>query len=342
MHRCCTGLSLAVFNAVSSSAAPFHCLICQNSLLLKEVSCLKDTVSSLKKEISDLKSTGPSNTISLEVTALQEKVSTLSHVVSQLKTSNQQEASNELETHQSEDAALGQFSNSTNPPTTTSAKPASSRNRPSNSIDLNERKYNIILFGVTEMPRGSSRSERFSSDYEEVSNVLARLEENSEHICLIRDCRRVGRYNPQSERPRPLLVTLGSTSDVSYILSKRRSLTSPLSIRRDFSPSQRSDRSILFREKDKLVESGIDIATIKIRKSHLYVSDRLVGRVANGVYISSQSLGELASSLSELGTSLSVSQTDLSTSQSVSNSHSATPPSNTMVNSSGVTPSESN
>lgn len=58
----------------------------------------------------------------------------------------------------------------------------------------------------------------------------------------------------------------------------------------------------------------------------MYVGDRLVGRVADGVFISSQGTGTLAPSPSEPGpvlspqTGLHVSQTDLSISNNVSQS----------------------
>ena len=284
------------------------------TLLLKEIQSLRATVSSLSKEISALKSTSLEGSVALsDFKDLKEKVSTLSQDVSLLKVpgSDTTDSSTIPQYHD----VPGQSSDSFNPPNTSAHQAKSSRK--SSSYDINERKYNIMLFGITEKPNGTPRSERFNSDYDEVSHVLHRLDDDSDHVCLVRDCKRIGRFSSLSNRPCPLLVTLGSTSDVSYILSKRRSLSSPLFIRRHVSPTQCLEWSILLREKRKLMESGtVDATTVKIRKSHLYVGDRLVGMVADGVFISSQGTGALAPSPSECGpvlspqTGLHVSQTD--------------------------------
>uniref|UniRef100_A0A1X7TMN6 Reverse transcriptase domain-containing protein n=1 Tax=Amphimedon queenslandica TaxID=400682 RepID=A0A1X7TMN6_AMPQE len=161
------------------------------------------------------------------------------------------------------------------------------------------RKYNVIVFGVVEQPSGTPWPARSNHDYNEVCRLFSHLDEGTEDY-LIRDCRRIGRFQPDASHPRPILVTLGSTSDVFFIMSKRNLLPSTIYVRRDLSPVQRKERSILFSEKNKLKDSGVPIQSISIRCSSLFVGEREVGKVTGGAFISSRSLGNLAPSLTNL------------------------------------------
>ena len=138
-----------------------------------------------------------------------------------------------------------------------------------------------------------------NSDFNEIASILSSLEE-SDHGCLIRDCHRIGKFIPNSERPRQILVTLGSTTDVSYVLSKSQLLPSSIYIRRDLSPIQRKERALLSQERKRLIDNNTDRKLIKIRNSSIFVSGRLTGRVVDGVFVPSDSLGDLVPSLAHL------------------------------------------
>ena len=107
------------------------------------------------------------------------------------------------------------------------------------------------------------------------------------HSQAIKDCFRLGKYDPQHKRPRPILVKFIRTLDVSSILSKRSVLSPPINIKPDMFPEERLRDSILLKERWSLVQSGISRNDIKIRKSHLYVKNKLYGQYQNSVFVHS-------------------------------------------------------
>ena len=88
-----------------------------------------------------------------------------------------------------------------------------------------DRRFNVVVFGVPEMPSGSSRYVRSRHDFKEVSSVISDLEQGSDHNSSIRDCRRLGKFESGKPQHCPILVSLNSTADVHSILSKRHSFT---------------------------------------------------------------------------------------------------------------------
>ena len=100
----------------------------------------------------------------------------------------------------------------------------------------------------------------------------------------MRDCRRIGKYDVSKPRPRPIRVTLNSTMEVANVLSKCRSLTPPIIIKADLTPTERKNESILLKERRKLIDSGHERRSIRIRKTSLYLNGRLHGTVENFSY----------------------------------------------------------
>ena len=107
---------------------------------------------------------------------------------------------------------------------------------PSSDSSNRSRKFNVVVRGISEQPQGTSCSVRFRSDHDKVSDILLNIERELSHCSLIRDCFRLGKYSPDSQSARPILVTLSSTVDVSNILSNCCLLPSSISIRPDLSP----------------------------------------------------------------------------------------------------------
>ena len=103
----------------------------------------------------------------------------------------------------------------------------------------------------------------------------------------IKDCFRLGKFNPQRSQPRPILVKFVRIADVSRILSNKSVLSPPIRIKPDMSPEERLRDSILLKERWSLIQSGIPKNDIRIRKSHLYVKNKLHGQYKNSMFVHS-------------------------------------------------------
>ena len=85
-------------------------------------------------------------------------------------------------------------------------------------------------------------------EVEEVTKILGSVEK-SIGPQSIRDSFRLGKYNESSERPRPMLVKLNRSYDVSNILSVKQNLPKGLTIKPDFSPAERAVESLSMKER---------------------------------------------------------------------------------------------
>ena len=182
LHRQCAGLSKAAFSLVRSSSESFHCPRCLIARQSAEIASLKDSVKQLSSEISNLKAM----VVSLcerDKVPLAESPPTVSPdaVPVSLPRSN--------ESH------------------STSLQPQSHHGSKSLS-SVSDRKFNIVIFGVSELSDCSSRFLRHDHDFQEVSLILSNLELGPNRSSSIRDCHRLGKYVSSSVRPRPLLVQL--------------------------------------------------------------------------------------------------------------------------------------
>ncbi len=112
-----------------------------------------------------------------------------------------------------------------------------------------ERKFSLVIYGIDECPHGISRQVRLDSDQKQVISVLSSLMPDISKLS-VRDCTRMGKYSPSHVRPRPLLVKLLRTTEVSVILSNRSKLTkSKAYIKHYMTPSERNSESILLKER---------------------------------------------------------------------------------------------
>ena len=123
MHRSCAGLS-SLFAAMSSSSKPFLCIYC---VLSKQVS-----------EINELKTMVKNLTTTLDNFPNLAKVHPEDSQSSNSLASGNKQTGNQTST-------IPNKAMSTNV-----VKP------PSNSSSMNDRKYNLIVFGIAEPPSGSS------------------------------------------------------------------------------------------------------------------------------------------------------------------------------------------
>ena len=125
-------------------------------------------------------------------------------------------------------------------PTLPTTKPAKSFN----PVDSG-RKFNIIVFGIEESACGTSRGCRQSEDILNVPKVLSDLDSSISPLS-IKDSFRLGKFVPNSVRPRPLMVKFIRSTDASSVLSKSSQLSSPYLVK--------PDRSIEERKKDQCLD----------------------------------------------------------------------------------------
>ena len=119
-----------------------------------------------------------------------------------------------------------------------------------------EKKFNVVVYGIAEGPKGTPRLERVKQDLSSVVLVLSELS-SSVQAHAIKDCYRLGKFNPQRLKSRPILVRLIRIADVHSILSNRGSLSSPIYIKPDMTKEERHRESVLLKERWNLIQSGV-------------------------------------------------------------------------------------
>ena len=146
------------------------------------------------------------------------------------------------------------------------------------------RKFNVVLFGVPELPKGTKRVVRLAKDTATITAALTGLD-SSISSYSIRDCFRLGKFQDNSARPRPVLVKLNWVADVQCALSKASSLPHSMWIKPDLNPEERVCQSILLKTRWSLLQSGFDKSDIKIRGSRINIKGSLYGHVAGSAFV---------------------------------------------------------
>ena len=102
-----------------------------------------------------------------------------------------------------------------------------------------ERKFNVVLYGVEESPKGTLKSTRLGEDLNKTASVLSGVDQSS-NSSSIKDIYRLGRYSAENRKPRPLLVKFIRATDANKALSKRGSSQgTTVVIKPDMSPQER-------------------------------------------------------------------------------------------------------
>ena len=112
----------------------------------------------------------------------------------------------------------------------------------------------------------------------------------------IRDCLRLGKFK-QSSRPRPILLKLNRSIDVSTILAKRDQTPPGFVIKPDLSLQERQSNSLLLSERWRLMQAGTDKKNIKIKSPTIYLNGKKYAWVLNNSlqYCGSTSPSEIVS-----------------------------------------------
>lgn len=295
-HAGCVDVSNELYHLLNECDSPWLCPQCVRYAItsISDIANLKAEFSQLSKQNSSLQN--ETNALVLKVTSLESRLNELSQ--SSADALNLGDTVSTPPIH----ASGGMNSPPISVVPQAQVKPQSP---PYNSIPRKERKFNLVVFGVDECPKGTSRSKRLESD-EQVITTHIKGSVPSFTSLSIRDCYRLGRYSESSSRPRPVLISLDRVSLVQQILSKRLSLsTNTIRIKPDLSPEERHIASIVLSERKSLIESGsvVDKTSIKIRGPRLFIGRRLHGEVINGTFHRSNSLGNHAPILHNLSAS---------------------------------------
>ena len=161
--------------------------------------------------------------------------------------------------------------------------PISKASKADKTSQNHDKKFNAVLYGVQECSSSMSKSARFESDLTSIVNILSSLD-SSIQSQSIKDCYRLGKFSTGASRPRPLLIKFVRVADVTSILSKKRNLSNPYSLKPDMSSEQRLQESVLMKERWILIQAGTERRNIRIRGNSLYVCGNLHGRVINSKF----------------------------------------------------------
>ena len=268
IHRRCAGLSSTAFVAISSlsDSQPFYCPNCRLDMQSKEIIDLKASIQKLYQSISDLQS--PSGTSAPAIAPI---------------------SSNQDDNSSIDSPPVSRQNRVHNHHMPTSASPRSAPSippKPSLQHTRTDRKFNLVVYGVREQPKGTQRHIRSRQDEEIITLILSSIHSSISEYS-VRDCFRLGKYS--ENRCRPVLTTLSRSNDVISVLANRRHLSHSsqyphISIKPDLTPEARKVESILLKQRRELITSGTNPRDIKIRRDTLLINGRKHGVVVDSTF----------------------------------------------------------
>ena len=211
-HCYCAGVSTSLFKELCNSPEPFLCYVCYQRSQLAITKELRNEVANLKSEIVKL---------SEQLASLSTAGSTKERDTVSQPHNNYISSSNQALTYA---ATLKQDIHAATPSsaTLTPAQAASRESRESPKNSTRDKKFNVVMYGLSECTKGSPRHERISYDnnlaYKIIKSICPDISEYA--IC---DCIRIGKYS--EPRKRPLIVKFVRSCDVAIVLSNRHKLS---------------------------------------------------------------------------------------------------------------------
>ena len=183
-------------------------------------------------------------------------------------------------------AATSKRANSANSSTRYSHAQPSGTRYSSYSASSVDKKYNIVMYGLSECPKGSPRHERISYDTDlackAIQSICPDLREYA--VC---DCSRIGKYT--EERSRPLMIKFARSCDAATVLANRYKISKTdhpnVFLKPYMTVAERKTESILLRERRALIESGIERKLIKIRGNSIFINKIKVGSADENTFI---------------------------------------------------------
>ena len=317
-HRYCAGVSASYFAELSNSPEPFVCYACYQRSQLAATKQLQSEVAHLKGEITKLSE----QLATLTTASLSEAT------VSQPLSTDTNKSVNCINNGPTYASTLKQAGNSANSPTSiTHAQSSASLKR--NNVNPVDKKFNIVLYGACECPKGSPRHERVSHDTNLACKIIKSIcpDMNGYAIC---DCSRIGKYS--EPRSRPLCVKFARSCDVAAVLSNRYKLSKidhpNIFLKPFMTTAERKVESILLKERRTLIDSGIERNQIKIRGNSIYINKTKVGSANGDIFIRCQQLQDQSHDLTPIPHNTSTNNILSATAANSATNHSA----NTTVN----------
>ena len=114
------------------------------------------------------------------------------------------------------------------------------------------RRFNMIIYGVGECSKGATRANRQNEDLRNVISVLSPLDSSINHQS-VKDLFILGKFNTNHMRPRPIMVKLIRSADVTSILLNVSQLNSPYFIKPDRSVEERRKEKCLMEVRWSLI-----------------------------------------------------------------------------------------
>ena len=243
IHRRCASLNKCTFEKLAESSTEFFCPTCR-------LTTLEALVQDLQKQLRALQETTPKPAIA------EPRSSCTQH---------------EFQNQQNDTARRYDMNQHPIP-----FSPTVQRSRA-------DRKFNLIVYGIKEHPKGTRKHLRSVNDTTAVISILKSIHSSVTEFS-IRDCFRLGKYSEL--RHRPLLVTLSRSNDVLSILANRRQLSQQphISIKPDLTPEARKTESILLKQRRELISAGTNPRDIRIRNDTLFCNGKKYGVVVNSTF----------------------------------------------------------
>jgi len=141
------------------------------------------------------------------------------------------------------------------------------------------KKFNVVIFGIKESPSNTPKETRLKHELDNLCHTLSNID-SSLHVnsSCIHDFHRLGKFNPTSLRPCPLLVKFLRIYDTTLLLSKRSSLPSPIVVNPDLTREERALHSAFLKIRWNLIQNGTDKKCIWLRGSNILINKLLYAK----------------------------------------------------------------
>jgi len=104
------------------------------------------------------------------------------------------------------------------------------------------------MYGIKESLPRTSKMDRLENDLKSIANEFANAKLPIE-ASSIKDCFRLGKYKPDSTRPRRILIKFLRSTEATVALSKISTFQAPVRIKPDLTPEERIAESALLKER---------------------------------------------------------------------------------------------
>jgi len=137
-----------------------------------------------------------------------------------------------------------------------------------------------VVYGISESPKNTNYQLRTKKDMENIIEALSKTG-NKIRSSDIKDLYRLGKYDPNNQRPRPILVKLLRSNMAFDILSSKTKLEAPVYIKPDMTHQERQKERLLLKERRSLIDQGTERRYIKIRNDSIFVSNKFYCKVSS-------------------------------------------------------------